>query len=351
MKVLYTGVQYSFYKRSAGLSFEHTNFYLSLKNMPGVETLYVPFDRILEVGKKRFNQELKEAIERERPELLFVFMLSDEIDKKLLEEVRKKGTTKTVAWFADDNWRFWNYAAQWAPRFDWAVTPYPSAFERYKKFHIGNPLRSQWAANLNVFKPSFDSRYADNDVAFVGSWSKPREKVIRALEHAGIPVFVKGGGWPSGRASEEEMIRIFSSAKINLALNPAPGYWNVNSLGRLAFRRSVDRIIPDFHVVRNARAFLDRNIVQVKARHFEIPACGGFLITSDADGLRDCFEDRKEIVVYNSIRDLADAIRYYLSHAEERKSIARAGYERTIRDHTYEKRFREVFKAIGLHYE
>ena len=45
---------------------------------------------------------------------------------------------------------------------------------------------------------------------------------------------------------------------------------------------------------------------------------------------------------------MIDKIKYYLEHNEEREAIARAGYERTLREHTYEKRFNEIFKTIGL---
>ena len=52
-----------------------------------------------------------------------------------------------------------------------------------------------------------------------------------------------------------------------------------------------------------------------------------------------CFDDRY---------DLIEKVRYYLTHEDERAAIARAGYERTMRDHTYARRFSEIFKQIGM---
>ncbi len=351
MKIIYTGVQYSFYKKEYGLSFEHNNFYLSLKNLPGVEVLYFPFDRILEVGKKRFNQELKEAVDREQPELLFVFMLSDEVNPELLDAVRKKGTTKTFAWFADDHWRFFNYSRYWAEHFDWAVTVYPKAVEWYRQIGYDNAIYSQWAANTALYKPASGER--STDVSFVGSLNQSREKIVAAFRRAGMPLVVYGAGWNAGRLSEGDMIRLFSESKINLGINAPSVDYSFKSLGKIFFRRSADRIVPNFrHVPQSFRSWLHgKKTPQIKARIFEIPACGGFLMTGYADDLERYYDIGKEIVVYKSVDDLIDTARYYLNHDQERERIARAGYERTLRDHTYGKRFREIFKKIGLPYE
>ena len=274
-------------------------------------------------------------------------MLSDEFDRKTLAAL--KTVTTTLAWFADDHWRFDNYSRFWAPHFSWAITTYSKAVEWHKQRGFSSVIRSQWAANTVLYKPALkESVIKAPDVCFVGSWSKPREAVIFALRRVGIEVMVRGGGWREGRATEEEMTALFSSSKINLALNPPPGFWNVNSLGRLFFRRSMDKVVPDFHFFRNAKTFLARGIPQIKARHFEIPACGGFVITSSADDLENYYVPDKEMVMYQDIPDLAEKVKYYLVHDAEREAIARAGYERTIRDHTYEKRLREIFKKIGL---
>ncbi|MHB1830560.1 MAG: glycosyltransferase family protein [Candidatus Micrarchaeaceae archaeon] len=42
------------------------------------------------------------------------------------------------------------------------------------------------------------------------------------------------------------------------------------------------------------------------------------------------------------------AIEYYLDEEKERDRIADASYKRTIKEHTYEKRFKYIFKCVGL---
>ncbi|MBS3903235.1 MAG: glycosyltransferase [Anaplasmataceae bacterium] len=347
MKILFTSVKHDQYLPRRGKSFEYHNFYLQLKNMPH-EVRYLPFDRILEVGKEQFNKELLREIEDFKPDLLFAFMYTDEFDPDILNKIKEK--TTSVAWFSDDSWRFWNYSRHWAPHFSCAITTYSYMSELYKKYGQPHVIRSQWGANTNVYKPSLlENNESRPEVTFVGGWSKPRGKIIDALKKAGIPVEVFGGGWSNARrASDEEMVRLFGISKISLALNPSPGFFNKNSLGRLFFRRSINKIVPDFHLYSNLRSWFDRGTPQIKGRHFEIPACGGFLLTGSADDLENFYEPNKEMVLFSDLNDYVEKIKYYLSHDTEREAIAKAGYERTLRDHTYEKRFIDIFKKLGL---
>ena len=82
---------------------------------------------------------------------------------------------------------------------------------------------------------------------------------------------------------------------------------------------------------------------QIKTRNFEIPGCKTFLLTGYTKRVEDFYDIDKEIVCFKNTKELVDKIRYYLAHDGERERIAAAGYERTLRDHTYEKRFEEIF--------
>jgi spore maturation protein CgeB len=50
--------------------------------------------------------------------------------------------------------------------------------------------------------------------------------------------------------------------------------------------------------------------------------------------------------VFKNRSDLVEQCRYFLNHPELRDRMARAGYERTLREHTYEQRFRAIFSAV-----
>lgn len=344
MNIFYCGLEYDHYDPKRGRSFEHINFYLSLARYPGAAVQYFRYDRILEVGKARWNEELLSAVKSGKPDAVFFFMYSDELAPHILEELKQY--TTTIAWFADDSWRFYNYSKFWAKYFTWAVTTYSWMPPLYKKAGQPNVIRSQWAANTAIYKPK---DYEDIPrVSFVGGKTPAREALVTKLEAKGVAVDAFGGGWPGGRVSDEKMLRLFSGSKINLALNPPPGRWTRNAIGRLFLHPSIDHIMPDLHLIANAESFFHQNIPQIKARHFEIPACGGFVIAGRADDIENYYTPGKEIVLYDTVDDLAEKVGYYLSHDEERARVAKAAYQRTIEEHTYEKRFREIFSRAGL---
>jgi spore maturation protein CgeB len=269
----------------------------------------------------------------------------------ILDEIKKK--TKSIAWFSDDQWRLHNYSRFYAPHFTWVVTVWSKAQELYAKYGIKNIIQSQCAFNTNKLKitNSYKELLAqDIDVSFVGHRTAKRANIINELRREGINVYVRGLGWPEGKVSDEEMVKIFLRSKINLNINQPPGLalWKV--FARLFLKRSNGKIVPDFwHFKDNLKSMLSLRTPQMKARIFEVLGCHAFLISGYNEDMDQYYENGKEIVYYDgTITDLVYKIRYYLKHNEEREKIADAGYKRTLREHTYEKRFEDIFKKLGL---
>jgi len=86
---------------------------------------------------------------------------------------------------------------------------------------------------------------------------------------------------------------------------------------------------------------------QIKARIFEVPGCGGFLMTQPADDLERYYTPGSEIETFDDPDELARKIGHYLAHPEERDRIALAGYARTRAEHTYEIRFSQLLEAAN----
>ena len=75
---------------------------------------------------------------------------------------------------------------------------------------------------------------------------------------------------------------------------------------------------------------------------------GDFRVSYYVEGLERHFQIGEEISLFESVDAMVDKVRYYLQHEDEREAIAQRGYERTLRDHTMEKRFADLFDAMEL---
>jgi spore maturation protein CgeB len=352
MKILYAGVQFENYNRNRRHSFEYENFFKMFQGMPGVTIIEHPFDRIIEIGKQRYNGELLEIVVREKPDLFFTFMYTDELDPATLTKIKNETSTKSVAWFADDYWRFFNYSKHWPPYFSYVVTTYSKAVDWYRGAGFSNVLLSQWACDTRRYKPVEVSK--DIDVSFVGQKKSGRAKVVEALRAAGINVDCFGFGWSAnakssgGKISQEDMLKIFSRSKICLNLTDRKSIWDPPVLARIFLKKSIDHVIPDVHLIDNFKAWQHFSIPHTHARPFELAGCGSFVISGWSEDIGNYYAPDKEMVFYRNTGGLIEKIKYFLNHDAEREAIARAGFLRTINEHTYEARFKKIFSEIGL---
>jgi spore maturation protein CgeB len=115
------------------------------------------------------------------------------------------------------------------------------------------------------------------------------------------------------------MVKSYSRSKISLGFSGVAG------------------TLPDGH-----------RITQIRLRDFEAPMSGAFYLVEYMEEIEEFFEVGKEIVCYEGSDELIEKCRYYLRHDDERERIRAAGHERALRDHTWQKRFADVFEAVGL---
>ncbi len=364
MRILYVAPKYDYGKPEQGYSFEHHNFYDFFERSGHSIVYFDTLSLLEELGKEAMNRRLLETAKAGQADIMFTVLFTDELDQAVVRRISEETNTVTLNWFCDDHWRFDNYSRHWAPCFNWVVTTAKSAVPKYVRLPYPHAIKSQWGCNHLLYqKLDLPMEY---DVSFVGQPHGNRRDVIRVLQNNGIKVHTFGAGWRSGRVSQDMMIRIFNQSRINLNLSNA----SVSSDGdapRLnphleRVRRTLDHVPFGGQVKKLGAALLalapakssveSVNAInyfeQIKGRNFEVPGCGGFMLTGKADDLENYYQFGKEIVCFEDIHDLIDKIRYYLAHEEERAAIARAGYERTLREHTYTHRFEAIFKEMNL---
>ena len=86
-----------------------------------------------------------------------------------------------------------------------------------------------------------------------------------------------------------------------------------------------------------------RNIKSgIPLRVLDIMGCGAFQLVSFQPELAESFTEGKDVVMYSSIEEANDKMKYYLQHEGERKHIAAAGYERVKNEYRFDKALRII---------
>ena len=270
---------------------------------------YNYYERMSDLGREKMNQELLQIAKTERPDYLFYVTFLNHLKLETLERMRDLGIV-TIAWFSDDDWRYECFSRKLARCIDFQITTYPQAYDKYVADGF-SPMLSQWAASPKSYKPRTELEYK-HEVSFVGGRHGGRKEFIDGLVAAGIDVRTFGSGW-NRFLSFDEMLDVFSQSKINLNFSSSS---------------------------------VDRSLKQIKGRVFEVPMCGGFLLTEDSPRLGEFFEEGREVATFKDLEDAIDKIRYYLKNEDEREAMAAAAHTRALKEHTWEKRLKEIFLEI-----
>lgn len=329
MKILLACMLHTYGDSKREYSYEYFNFYQSLKKMGHEVELFDYMGEMQALGKEGMNQKLLARVQEWRPTLAVFSLYTDQFDPQVVNALRSK--TRTFCFFHDDTWRV-EYSRYWARQFDYFSTPDLHGETKYRELGLANAIYFPFGCNERIFrKLDVLKKY---DVSFVGGWHPYREWLIERLRKAGIGVEIAGYRWPKGEIDQEGMVKLFNESRINLNLSNSAS-WDARYLAS------------------SLRAFINRlrskkNIEQMKARMFEVNGCGAFQLTYYVEGLAHCYDIDREIGVYADADDLVEKIRFYLAHEELRESIAAAGYERTLNDHTFTNRFQKVFQRMGL---
>ncbi|XAL98843.1 glycosyltransferase [Phycisphaeraceae bacterium D3-23] len=359
MQVLYVAQQYDYGQPEAGHGFEHYNFYQSLCAM-GLDVAYFDYPTLHhKLGHRAMNRRLWEVVHSDRPTLLFGIVRRDLIDAGVMRRISQDTDTTTVNWFCDDHWQFETHARRWAPCFNWSVTTSHSAFDKYHALPGVQAIQSQWGCNPALYRPiDLDKQH---DVSFVGQPYGRRRSMIEALEHAGIGVHTWGKGWPAGKISQDDMIRVFNQSRVNLNFSEASspsqsrieavfrGRWVQATKNMPALWRVWDHCHERVVEYKRQQA-LDLGTMprQIKGRNFEVPACGGYLLTEPAKQLDRYYTPGENIGVFHDTETLIEQVRAALRDPDHRERIAHAGYKHTLANHTWAHRFRDIFARIGL---
>jgi spore maturation protein CgeB len=255
-----------------------------------------------------------------------------------------------------------------APHFDACIVPERAALPDFLRVGA-RALRIQLAANPNVYRPYPEPRRYD--VAFVGQRYADRAQFLDHLFRHGVNVRAWGAGWqprkrldvPTVKSAlalvEDErldglrrMLRPRTAPTPNGNLThdtiDTSAYGGPRLLHRDLVRMfSQSRISLGFATA-GASHLGGQRLTHLRLREFEAPMSGALYLTERQPELEEYFVPGQEVLTYADRDELLDQVRHYLAHPEHAERIRRNGLLRARRDHTWQRRFQELFAALGL---
>ncbi len=324
--------------------------------------------------RARSSERLLEALKREHArqpfDLVFMYVLDRLIEPAAIEEIRRLGIPAVNYWC--NGAHQFHLVQEISAHFDACVVAERGAMRSYAEAGA-RAIYLQMGANPNVYKPYDLPR--EFDVTFVGQRYADRPEYVAYLLANGVDVRVWGPGWTADRTYGEKEIewltwryalrhpRSAARHALHRTRRQLSRWRDLPPWQELRLRRvagpslpyedlvkmySRSRISLGFSTCGDARYRDTNKIRQVHLRDFEGPMSGAFYFVEQQDELAEFYEIGKEIVCYESREDLLDKVRYYLAHPGEAEAIRAAGCARARRDHTWARRFEQLFAAIGL---
>jgi len=294
-------------------------------------------------SKKELESSLLSFLNKIKIDLIIFNLIDDEISETILLKI--KNSYKTINWFGDDQWRFESFSRYKCWFFDYCITTDQEALVKYKNIGYKNIILSQWGAvELNKNK----IQNYNFDISFIGSYSIAREWLILKLRKNNLDVKVFGSGWgESTFLSFRDIENVISSSRINLNLsNSAPKGLNMIwfFLGYFLKRPNKKNLVKLLKALK-LKFLYEKNVEQIKARNFEILAMNGFQLTNRVPQLNSYLKENQHLVFFDNDLDLVEKCKFYLENEHEREKIRKMGFLES-QNHTYKKRFEEIFVKL-----
>jgi spore maturation protein CgeB len=331
--------------------------------------------------KERLSNDLPEIFSREHElkpfDMFFSYLHDGQITPGVLKEIKKKVFTINYS----TNFHQFEMYKEISRIVDANIYISKVAKSGFDELNV----KSYWmplAANPAFYKPSATK---NNDTVFVGSVYGPRASLFWRLLQYGVSLQLYGYGWIENFSNKGYNQSANLKLRLKTFVEKTMGYKIVRSKTSLddAIREEYEKLNDiilsvlrrDFnnhlhsslsdgdYVKILAEAGMVINIQESRFNHdyfnhqvlfgsnlrdYETTMCGTLLCTQYSDEVNELFEDGKEVICYHNEHDLSDKIKFFSKNITERDKVAKAGYQRSIHNHTWQKRFEDFFNHLNF---
>jgi hypothetical protein len=256
---------------------------------------------------------------------------------------------------------------------------------RPKYLEVGaTPVWVQMAADPEFYHP-VSGLIRQPKAFFMGMNYADRAEWMAALLSSGVPVDIYGVGWATAKPNA-------ATENVSTARGPRPGslssylaaakqcferegwatparlirQWNDrqrrhqlmpmfarHARGSVPFTQ-IAEIFSSYEICLNfSNVWSDGRpgsslIPHVRLRDFEGPMCRTCYLTGHTSEIEEFYKIGEEIDTYTSEAELVEKTKFYLAHPDHAERLREAGYQRARRDHTWDRRFEELFQKTGF---
>lgn len=281
--------------------------------------LIPPLKIIKKITLDQTNNKLLKLVKSYKPWLVFS-VKAENIYPKTINKI-KSMSVKTACFYIDlmDHWPV---ISQLAPAYDYFFNQDHVVLRRLWQ-ELGLKNCFYMAHSAEPLPDPLTDRQNKYGVSFIGTHNNQtypnREKYLNEIKDLDLNIWGTDGWKTSpladcfrGRSYGDQRFDIYSHSKIVVDINwdilPAEGLSN---------------------------------------RPFEVTGSGAcFFVDLVREDIKRCYEESKEFVFFKDERDLREKVKYYLGHEKEREKIAQAGYNKTLTEHTYINRVKQLLDTI-----
>ena len=384
------------------------NFYPALKKLGHEiiesQTDLLPSSKFMQIADDFTSQELevrsqitqkiidevKQAHRQSPIDLFLSYFYNSHFDPAGFEEIHQLGIP-TVNFYCNSIYQF-DLVSEIAAKVNFSWHAEKLAKESYLKVGA-NPVWVQMGADPDVYHP-IESISRQPKACFVGQRYADRDRLLAELINAKLPLAIYGPGWGKDNTSSTNksfqdmetgdylarkqvipssrnaylsvisknilkeglfggVIRTFQQIEYRRKTKQLSPIFQQFALGAIPFQQ-ICSVFAEYEVILSfSNVWADgrpgsKLIPHVRLRDFEAPMCRTCYLTGHTDEIAEFYDLGKEIDTYSSSEELVEKTRFYLNHPDEAEKLRNAGYQRALRDHTWECRFEQLFKEIGI---
>jgi len=274
---------------------------------------------IKDITLRNTNRRLVRKVKKYKPWLVFS-VKAENIQSETIKEIRNSGVITTL--FFIDFMDHWELIKRIAPVYDYFFSQDHVILKRLRE-ELGLRNAFYMAHSAEPMSDPFTNRENKYDISFIGQYNSQqypnREKYLQSISNFDLNIWGTKG-W---------------------AKTPLAGLYHGHSVGD-----------QRYDIYGHSKIVLDINwdlmpVEGLSNRPFEVAGCGAMFMTDHVrEDIKRAYRAGEEVVLFKDEHELREKIQYYLKHDTEREKIARAGYSRTVAEHTYYNRIKQLIDTI-----